>query len=60
MIDEIINLNKRLPDARKEDERNLYHFHYRKTKQHENGELTPEYENMYIKIKGLIQNTYGN
>ena len=55
-----IKLNKRLPNARDEDERNLYHFYYRQTKQYENGELTPEHENMYLETKELIQTIYGN
>lgn len=57
---QFINSNNRLPNTKHEDERYLYHFNYRQSKLFEKGELTPEQENMYSKIKELIQDIYGN
>jgi len=57
---QFIKTNNRLPNARNEDERKLYHFYYRQTKQYDNGELTPEQESKYIETKELIRDIYGN
>ncbi len=59
-LTQFIKTNNRLPNARHENERYLYHFYYRQTKLFENGELTPEQEDMYSETKELIQDIYGN
>ena len=52
---EFIEINKRLPSARKKDERTLYYFFYKQRKQFEEGNLDSEEKLKFIQIEKLLQ-----